>query len=72
MLLHELKIGESAVVKSIEHGKSSLRIMEMGIVAGVKIKTLSKAPMGDPIAFEVHDTVISLRKSDANLVVLHT
>ena len=72
MFLHELKIGESAVVKSIGHGKSSLRIMEMGIVSGVKIKTLSKAPMGDPIAFEVHDTVISLRKSDANLVILCT
>ena len=68
MKLSELKKGQVAQVLSISMGASSLRIMELGVVAGVHVSLLSVAPTGDPLAFRVQDAIVSLRKNDAALV----
>jgi ferrous iron transport protein A len=68
MHLAELKKDQIAEVSSIAMGQSSLRIMELGIVAGAQIALASVAPTGDPMAFRVGDAIVSLRKSDASLV----
>jgi ferrous iron transport protein A len=68
MKLSELKIGQSAKVITILESKFSLRIMELGLVVGSTITFKSKAPLGDPIAYIIGDSTISMRKSEAQQV----
>lgn len=68
MYLSELKLGQKGVVEWVNQGPSSLRIMELGIVRGVEITLSSIAPTGNPLAFQLEDSIVSLRKEDAALV----
>lgn len=64
--LSELEPGEGGVVVSIG-GRSGTRrrIMDMGIVRGAEIRVIRRAPLGDPVEFEIKDYNLSLRKRDA-------
>ena len=44
------------------------RLSEMGFWPGKKIVLLVSAPFGDPLAFRIDNTVIALRKSEAQLI----
>lgn len=44
----------------------------MGLVPGIEVSISAISPFGDPIAVQAGDFNISLRKADANLVVLDT
>lgn len=72
MRLSDLKLGERAEIIAIHVGVSSLRIMELGMVKGTQVRMTSLAPTGDPIAFQVNDSIVSLRKADAQLVEVRT
>ncbi|RJS89976.1 ferrous iron transport protein A [Candidatus Bathyarchaeota archaeon] len=67
--LSELEPGEKGVVIWIS-GNSTIRrrIMDMGITRGVKIHVIRRAPLGDPVEFEIRDYNLSLRKRDAENV----
>lgn len=68
--LSKLKKGETGVVSKIINGASSLRLMEMGLVPGATIKLSAISPFGDPIAIQVGAFSLSLRKSDAEQVMI--
>ena len=68
MRLSELKLGQRAEIVVVHNGTSSLRIMELGLVKGTTVQLTSVAPTGDPLAFQVNDSTVSLRKTDAQLV----
>jgi ferrous iron transport protein B len=68
MRLSELQPNQKALVLKVHEGPSSLRIMELGLVVGANITFKSLAPMGDPIAFQLDSSAISLRKTEAVLV----
>ena len=51
-------------------GSARRRILDMGIVPGAEVKVIRKAPMGDPIEFEVKGYKLSMRKAEAELVVI--
>jgi Fe2+ transport system protein FeoA len=70
MKLSELKPGQLAVIVSVNQSSYGLRIMELGLVPGSFITMKSKAPMGDPIIFSVGDSKISIRKSEADNVLI--
>jgi Fe2+ transport system protein FeoA len=42
--------------------------MEMGLIAGKKLKVLFKAPFGDPIAIDLGGYILSLRLDEAGLI----
>ena len=44
------------------------RIADMGIVKGTRIKVVRKAPLGDPVEFELKGYCLSLRKNEAENV----
>ena len=69
--LREAKIGETVTVKRI-HGEGALkrRIMDMGITKGVQIYVRKVAPLGDPIEVTVRGYELSLRKADAEKVLV--
>lgn len=68
--LSTLLKGEKGIVTKILEGSSAIRLMEMGLVPGTQIKLRAISPFGDPIAIQVGDFSLSLRKSDADLVLV--
>ncbi|MDR0983027.1 MAG: ferrous iron transport protein B [Culturomica sp.] len=59
---------ECIVVKVNGYGTFKNRIMEMGFVRGKKVKVIRNAPLNDPIEYEIMDSHISLRRSEAELI----
>lgn len=68
--LSSIKKGEIGIIKEIESGELSLRLMEMGCVIGEKVKLMATAPLGDPIAIEIADYNLCLRKYDAQKITI--
>ncbi len=69
--LSELEPGDVAVIVRIEDsGAVARRIADMGLIPGTKVRVVRKAPLGDPIEFEVRGYNLSLRRDEAALVVV--
>ena len=73
MRLSELKTGQTAtVVKVLGHGGFRRRIMEMGFVRGSEVTVVLNAPLRDPIEYQILGYNISLRRSEAQMIVVIT
>jgi len=68
--LSELKIGEEATIEKIVDEKLGIRLMELGLIQGEKISVNYFAPLGDPMSITVSNYQLSLRKSDAEKVLV--
>ena len=69
--LKEVKVGETVkVVKLSGEGAVKRRIMDMGITKGVEIYVRKVAPLGDPVEVTVRGYELSLRKADAEMVII--
>ena len=67
----KLKIGEEGTVKSLAcTGSLRRRIIDMGITPGAKIRLRKKAPLGDPLEFNVRGYELSVRRSEACQIVV--
>lgn len=69
MKIHQLKKGETAVVKSVG-GDGMLRrhLLDMGLIPGTAIRMLGAAPMGDPVKILVQGYQLTLRIAEAGLI----
>ena len=66
----KLKAGKPYVVRSLAcTGALRRRIIDMGITPGASIMLKKKAPLGDPIEFNVRGYELSMRKAEASLIV---
>jgi len=71
--LSELKTGEEAVVvKVLGYGGFRRRIVEMGFVKGQRVKVILDAPLKDPIEYHIMGYDISLRRKEAEMIVVMT
>lgn len=69
MRLSDLEPGQKGVVVRLKgSGATRRRIMDMGIVRGSKIKVIRRAPLGDPVEFEIRDYNLSLRRREAESI----
>ena len=69
--LKEVKVGETVIVlKLIGNGAVKRRIMDMGITKGTEIFVRKVAPLGDPIEVKVRGYELSLRKADAEMILI--
>ena len=69
--LKQAKIGETVkVVKLHGEGAVKRRIMDMGITKGVEIYVRKIAPLGDPVEITVRGYELSVRKADAEMIVV--
>ena len=67
--LSELEEGDFAIIaKIMGHGSFRHRITEMGFVKGQIVKVIKRAPLQDPIEYEIMGYKVSLRKSEASLI----
>ncbi len=69
--LREVKVGETVkVVKLTGEGPVKRRIMDMGITKNVEIFVRKVAPLGDPIEVNVRNYELSIRKADAEMIIV--
>ena len=67
--LSELNPGEEGyIAKVLGHGRFRKRINEMGFVAGKKVTVIKRAPLQDPVEYEIMGYRISLRNSEAEMI----
>lgn len=66
--LTQVKKGIDVIVQSIDGDELRSKLLELGITSGCTLRVLYSAPLGDPIAVDVEGFVLSLRKSEANLI----
>jgi len=48
-----------------------MRLLEMGLIPGTTITLVGKAPLGDPLEYELRGYRLSLRKTEAQRVAIH-
>lgn len=71
--LSDLTIGASAVVREYpKTGAAFLRLREMGLLTGTRVTLVRTAPLGDPIEIKVRGYHLTLRKSEAEHVLVET
>ena len=71
MKLSELAVGSSAVVRDFpKSGAAFIRLREMGLLAGTRLTLIRTAPLGDPIEIKVRGYHLTLRKSEAEHVLV--
>lgn len=69
--LDNLKVGqEGKVLRLTAAGSVKRRLLDMGIVPGVKVKVEKVAPLGDPIDIIVKGYHLSLRKEEAASIIM--
>lgn len=69
--LRDVKVGETVRVSRLSgEGPVKRRIMDMGITKGVEIYVRKVAPLGDPIEVTVRGYELSLRKADAEMILV--
>jgi ferrous iron transport protein A len=69
--LNLLEPGSKAkIIQITGRGSARRRILDMGMVPGAEIEVIRKAPMGDPLEFLVKGYNLSLRKAEAELIVV--
>ena len=67
----EIPCGESVkVTKLTGEGAVKRRIMDMGITKGIDIFVRKTAPLGDPVEVTVRGYELSLRKADAEMILV--
>lgn len=69
--LRRLAKHQSARILSINaSGELGRRIRDMGLVPGVEVTILGRAPLKDPVALKVHGFTLSLRNNEADHILV--
>ncbi len=71
--LHSLRMGEEARVVAVSRacrGPERRRLMDLGILPGAHIEVAMPSPLNDPVAYRVRDTLIALRKDQAQMILI--
>ena len=71
MTLKDVAVGRTVKVKKITgEGPVKRRIMDMGITKGTEIYVRKVAPLGDPMELQIRGYELSVRKADAEMVIV--
>ncbi len=69
MTLFDLQNGEKGIITKVKgRGGFRRRIIEMGFVVGKTVQVIKKAPLRDPIEYNIMGYNVSLRRSEAKLI----
>ena len=71
MTLRQAQVGQTVRVAKLEGaGAVKRRIMDMGITKGERIFIRKVALLGDPIEITIRGYELSLRKADAEMIIV--
>ncbi|MBT5439196.1 MAG: ferrous iron transport protein A [Flavobacteriales bacterium] len=68
--LSDCKIGEEVEISKIEDGNIASKLIEMGLTEKLITQIVLIAPLGDPIAIDINGFILSIRKAEANQVLV--
>jgi ferrous iron transport protein A len=68
--LSKLKVGQKAIIVSLEDEELVLKMMEMGFLPGEVITVEQVAPLGDPISVMIAGYQVSLRLNEADAIIV--
>jgi ferrous iron transport protein A len=70
-ILADLPIGAAGVIHRLNFsGSAAMRLREMGLLNGTRVKLVRWAPLGDPVEIEVRGYHLSLRRHEAEKIEL--
>lgn len=71
--LSDAKIGSTVYVdKVLGEGRVKRRLFDMGITPGAEIYVRKKAPLGDPVEITIRNYELTLRKTEAEAVIVRS
>lgn len=68
--LSQIPPGTTVTIHSFTSDDIFIKLMEMGCVPGEKVKVEQRAPLGDPISISVAGYLLSLRLSEADMILV--
>ncbi len=69
--LDKLKVGKSGVIKKITgEGRLKRRLFDMGVTPSADVLLRKKAPLGDPIEITIRGYELTLRKTEAETIII--
>lgn len=68
----EMTVGETGKIIGFKKGSKAYRqkLLAMGLTPGTEFEVTRYAPMGDPVEIKVRGFALSLRKDEANALIL--
>ena len=71
MTLNDLAIGKEAVITAVTgEGALRLRLLDMGLIPGTKVKVIKIAPLGDPIEITLRGYELTIRREHAKEIII--
>jgi len=68
--LSSLSLGQAARIDSFTDELVELKMLEMGVVPGETAVLERFAPAGDPIAIRISDSLIGIRRTEADHIIV--
>ncbi len=69
--LTKLSLNTSGFIKEINCNNSiKRRLLDLGLIPNTKIVPILKSVSGDPIAYEVRNIILAIRKQDADKIIV--
>jgi ferrous iron transport protein A len=69
MPLRNLKVGQKAIISGISaDGEMGRRIRDMGLIPGVELTCMGRAPLYDPVAMRLMGFTLTLRNNEADYI----
>jgi Fe2+ transport system protein FeoA len=68
--LSDLKAGEQAVIAELKESPFKARLLDMGCIPGEEVELSKTAPLGCPFAIYIAGYELSLRKNEAENVLI--
>lgn len=69
--LRTLKEGQTATIAAITaEGEMGRRIRDMGLVPGVEVQIVGRAPLQDPVALRLMGFTLTLRNKEADFITV--
>ena len=67
--LADLAPGESGTIARVESETGiGRRLLDLGFIPGTPVRVIRRAPLGDPVSFEIRGTRMCLRRSEARRI----
>lgn len=71
--LDRLAPGDAGVIARVESQDGiGRRLLDLGFIPGTPVRVVRRAPLGDPVSFELRGARICLRRSEAARVYVET
>ena len=69
--LRDLEVGQKARIVAVNaDGELGRRIRDMGLVPGIDVEIMGRAPLQDPVAVRLPGFTLSLRNNEADHVLV--